>query len=234
MPRIRQHVNPLKSDLLEIAGVPRIEHAPGRALEVELGAAEAHFLLERAGTDRATSFVGVEIRRELVEAVNAECSRRGLDNVRAVFANMSVDLPRLFHEASVHRFFLNFPDPWFKSRQHKRRVIGPGLFAELARALAPGGELFMMTDIFALALDAMAALEASELYDNEYGAWTFSRENPYDAKSRRERQCEAEGVPIWRLLYRRRLMRRPALLEAPLAAESLRAAGAVSDYIGKE
>ena len=66
----------------------------------------------------------------------------------------------------------------------------------------------------------MAALEASELYDNEYGAWTFSRENPYDAKSRRERQCEAEGVPIWRLLYRRRLMRRPALLEAPLTAQS--------------
>src|SRR5206468_209069 len=69
--RIRQHVNPLKSDLLEIAEVPRVEAEPGRALDVELGAAEAHFLLDLAREDPATSFVGVEIRRELVEAVNA-------------------------------------------------------------------------------------------------------------------------------------------------------------------
>ena len=55
----------------------------------------------------------------------------GLDNVRCVFANMSVDMPRLFAPASVRRFFLNFPDPWFKSRQHKRRVIGPALSRRL-------------------------------------------------------------------------------------------------------
>jgi len=206
VPRIRQHVNPLKSDLLEIEDVPRIEVDPERALEVELGAAEAHFLLERAQRDRRSAFVGVEIRHELVEAVNAECARSGLANVRSVFANMSVDLPRLFRDGSVHRFFLNFPDPWFKSRQHKRRVIGPGLVAEIARAIVRGGEVFVMTDIFELALDAMAELETSGQFDNEYGPWTFSRENPYDAKSRRERQCEAEGVPIWRLIYRRRLI----------------------------
>jgi tRNA (guanine-N7-)-methyltransferase len=204
VPRIRQHVNPLKSDLLEIAGVPRIARVPGRALEVELGAAEAHFLIERAEAHPETAFVGVEIRRELVDAVNAECARRGLDNVRAVFANMSVDLPRLFDDASVERFFLNFPDPWFKSRQHKRRVIGPGLMAEIGRTMAPGGELYVMTDIFALALDAMAALEADARFENAAGAWSFCRGNPYGAKSRRERQCEAESARIWRLLYRRR------------------------------
>ena len=158
--RVRQHVNPLKSDLLEIADVPRIEAPPGCALEVELGAAEAHFLFDRAAADRETLFVGIEIRRELVAPANEESARRGLGNVRCVFANMSVDLPRLFAPRSVRRFFLNFPDPWFKSRQHKRRVIGPPLVEEIGRALAPGGELYVMTDIFALALEAMASLEA--------------------------------------------------------------------------
>jgi|SRR5436190_1427481 len=201
--RIRQHVNPLKSDLLDIADVPRIEVGPGRALEVELGAAEAHFLLDRARDDRGTQFVGVEIRRELVEAVNAACVAGGPPNVRSVFANMSVDMGRLFADASVRRFFLNFPDPWFKSRQHKRRVIGPGLMAEIGRALAPGGELYVQTDIFALALDAMAALETDDRFVNAAGGWTFLRESPYQAKSRRERQCETEGVRVWRLLYRR-------------------------------
>jgi tRNA (guanine-N7-)-methyltransferase len=210
--RIRQHVNPLKSDLLDIADVPRVEAPPGRALEVELGAAEAHFLIDRARLDTASVFVGIEIRRELVEAVNAACAAVGPANVRSVFANMSVDMGRLFADSSVRRFFLNFPDPWFKSRQHKRRVIGPGLMVEIGRALAPGGELYVQTDIFALALDAMAALEGlSELsqvseagFVNAAGAWTFLRESPYEAKSRRERQCESEGVRVWRLLYRRR------------------------------
>jgi tRNA (guanine-N7-)-methyltransferase len=199
--RIRQHVNPLKSDLLDIADVPRVVAPAGAALEVELGAAEAHFLIDRARTDAATSFVGVEIRRELVEAVNAACAAGGPANVRSVFANISVDMGRLFADGSVRRFFLNFPDPWFKSRQHKRRVIGPGLTAEIGRALAPGGELYVQTDIFALALDAMAALEGDDGFVNVAGAWTFLRESPYDAKSRRERQCESEGVRVWRLLY---------------------------------
>jgi tRNA (guanine-N7-)-methyltransferase len=201
--RVRQHVNPLKSDLLEIAAVPRIAPLAGRALEVELGAAEAHFLIDRARADRETLFVGVEIRRELVASTNAICVEAGMHNVRCVFANMSVDMPRLFAPESVQRFFLNFPDPWFKSRQHKRRVIGPALIAEIGRALAPAGELYVMTDIFTLALEAMAALEESELFESARGPWSFAHDNPFGAKSRRERQCEQEGARVWRLLYRR-------------------------------
>jgi tRNA (guanine-N7-)-methyltransferase len=205
MPRIRQHVNPLKSDLLEIADVPRVTPAAGQALDVELGAAEAHFLMDLARADRETLFVGVEIRRELVGWTNAECARAGLGNVRCVFANMSVDMPRLWQPGTVRRFFLNFPDPWFKTRQHKRRVIGPELADEIHRALVPGGELFVQTDIFDLALEAMAALEGGTpaRFVNTRASWSFLAENPYPAKSRRERQCEGEGTRIWRLLYRR-------------------------------
>jgi len=204
VPRLRQHVNPLKSDLLEIADVPRVAAADGQELEVELGAAEAHFLLDRARADGARACVGVEIRRELVTWTNAELARAGVANVRCVFANMSVDMRRLFAAESVQRFFLNFPDPWFKSRQHKRRVIGPELAGEIHAALRAGGELFVQTDIFALGLEAMAALEGHRGFTNAREPWSFFPENPYAAKSRRERQCEAEGARIWRLLYRKR------------------------------
>jgi tRNA (guanine-N7-)-methyltransferase len=204
LPRIRQHVNPLKSDLLEIDDVPRIAAAPGQTLEVELGAAEAHFLIDRARAAPDALYVGVEIRRELVEWTNAELGRAGIRNVRCVFANMSVDMPRLFAPASVQRFFLNFPDPWFKARQHKRRVIGGPLMAEIHRALVAGGELYVQTDMFNLALDAMAALEAVPgQFTNARAPWSFLPENPYGAISRRDRQCADEGVRVWRLLYLR-------------------------------
>ena len=205
MPRIRQHVNPLKSDLLEIADVPRLAPPAGQALDVELGCAEAHFLVDLARADRHTLFVGVEIRRELVTFTSRELARAGLANVQLVFANMSVDMGRLFAPGSVRRFFLNFPDPWFKSRQHKRRVIGPELMTEIHRSLTPDGELFVQTDIFELALDAMGALEgmAPARFVNAHEPWSFLPANPYAAKSRRERQCEGEGARVWRLLYRR-------------------------------
>ncbi len=203
MRRVRQHVNPLKSDLLEIDVQP-IDVPAGAPLEVELGSAEAHFLMDRATAQPATTFfVGVEIRREVVARANKACTAAGLGNVRSVFANMSVDLPYLFTPGSVQRFFVNFPDPWWKARQHKRRVVSTGLTDEMLRALAPGGEIFVQTDIFAIALEAMATLESepSGRLRNAAGAWSFTRANPYRAQSRRERQCHDEGTPIWRLLF---------------------------------
>jgi tRNA (guanine-N7-)-methyltransferase len=204
MPKVRQHVNPLKSELLEIPGVPRLAAPAGGYLEVELGSAEGYFLLERAPAAPDALLVGVEIRREMVARAARLAREAGADNVRTVFANVSVDLPRLFAPASVRRFHLNFPDPWWKTRQHKRRVVGPGLVAELAAALEPGGEVHVMTDVFDIALDAMAALEeaAPRRFVNARGPWSFLRSRPFVARSRRERQCENEGTKIWRLLYR--------------------------------
>ena len=208
MPKVRQHVNPLKSDLLEIAGVPRIGPPAGGFLEVELGSAEGMFLIERGPVIPDALLVGVEIRREMVVRADRLCREAGVGNVRNVFANMSVDLPRLFAPRSVRRFHINFPDPWWKSRQHKRRVVGQGLIDELAEALEPGGEVHVMTDIFDIALEAMATLESFEgpeggnPFVNAREPWRFYETNPWGALSRRERQCEREGARVWRLLYR--------------------------------
>lgn len=202
--RIRQHVNPLNSFFFEIP-VERPELPAGVPVEVELGSAEAFFLMERAVEDPARAYVGVEIRREWTRWANEEAFRRGVaGRVQCVFANISVDLPRLFSPGSVSRFFLNFPDPWFKAKQHKRRVVTPALFDELAALLAGGGEVFVATDIFELALEAMAALEASSAFASLQGPWSFLPQSPFTARSRRERQCEEEGTKIWRLGYRRR------------------------------
>ena len=125
--RIRQHVNPLKSDLLDIADVPRVDAPRRAALEVELGAAEAHFLIDRARHEPRR-------RRSSASRSGASWSTRSTPPARrrarptcaACSRTCRSTWPRLFADGSVRRFFLNFPDPWFKSRQHKRRVIGPG------------------------------------------------------------------------------------------------------------
>jgi tRNA (guanine-N7-)-methyltransferase len=199
--RIRQHVNPLRADFLEIPLSPLVLPA-ARPVEVELGSAEAQFLFERAAEAPERSYVGIEIRRELVAQANRHSRQAGLDQVQSVFANITVDLPRLFAPASVARCFVNFPDPWWKQRQRKRRVVNEQLVAQLLLLLAPAGEIHVATDIFDIALDAMAALEQAGL-QNLQAPWSFLRQSPFAARSRRERHCEELGLKIWRLGYRR-------------------------------
>jgi len=202
--RIRQHVNPLRSEYLQIKPQP-LDLPRDRPLEVELGSAEAFFLMERAAEDPERSYVGVEIRRDLVNQSNGMCQDRGLAQVRSVFANISVDLPRLFSPASVSRFFINFPDPYFKQRQRKRRAVGEELLDQLFELLEPGGEIHVATDIFDIALDAMGVLEweAPRRFLNLHEPWSFLHASHFAARSFRERLCERENIRVWRLAYRR-------------------------------
>jgi len=200
--RIRQHVNPLKLEFLLPRGA-RVLAPHGRELEVELGCAEAQFLFERVAADPRRYAVGLEIRRELVDAVNRRADETRAP-VQAIFCHMNIDLPEMFAEGSVTRMFVNFPDPWFKRRHHKRRVIDDQLVGACARALRAGGELFFQSDVWPLALEALAAFEEEPRLENLAGPWSFWRRgNPYGVRSRREQACEEAGLPVWRMLYRR-------------------------------
>jgi tRNA (guanine-N7-)-methyltransferase len=117
---------------------------------------------------------------------------------------VNVDLDGLFPDGRLARVFVNFPDPWFKRRHHKRRVLTPEVVALLHRKIAPGGALFFQSDVWDLALDALAVMEQSGRFENAHGPWSFARANPYGARSLRELRCEERGMPIWRMLFVRR------------------------------
>jgi tRNA (guanine-N7-)-methyltransferase len=203
MRRIRNHVNPLKGTYA-VGGAAPVALPDGREIEVELGCADAQFLFQRAASDAARACVGVEIREDLVDSVNARAAAAGLPNLRAVFANVNADLDGLFPDGSVARVFLNFPDPWFKRRHHKRRVLTHEVVLTLHRQLAPDGELLFQSDVWDLALEAMAVLEMSERLVNAHGPWSFLRgAHPFRARSLREERCEEKGLRIWRMLYRK-------------------------------
>jgi tRNA (guanine-N7-)-methyltransferase len=200
--RIRHHVNPLRQKLLHIApGALLLPPGAPPALEVELGCADAQFLFELARRDPSTSYLGVEIRRLLVEDVNQRAAAEGLFHLRAVFAHINIDLQTLLAGHKVRRFFINFPDPWFKRAQKKRRLLTPELAEQLTALLAPDGELFFQSDVWDLALDAMAVLETTPGLANVAGEWSFVPKSPYAARSLREDRVQARGLPVWRLLY---------------------------------
>src|SRR5579883_933781 len=117
--RVRHHVNPYRAGLLGIAPPPL--NLPPGPVEVELGCADAQFLFQLAEKSPDINYVGVELRRPLVDDVNRRASSSGFSRLRAVQAHINIDLPALFGDLLVRRFYINFPDPWFKRAQRKRR-----------------------------------------------------------------------------------------------------------------
>ena len=201
--RLRQHVNPLGVSFQDVA-VDRLELDSSREIELEIGCAEAQFLFERAEQDRSRQYIGLEIREALVEWVNREADERDLP-VQAIFCNANNHLRQLFPGGLVDRVFLNFPDPWFKKRHRKRRMIDPGLARDIHHVLRPGGELFFQSDVWDVALDTMDIFERLDhRYRNRAGCWSFWKQgNPYHARSWREEHCEQHGLAIWRIWYER-------------------------------
>jgi tRNA (guanine-N7-)-methyltransferase len=186
----------------QVTVTQRVEWSADRhPVEVEIGCADAEFLFARAQVEPRGAFVGLEIRADLVEAVNRWACERGLLHLQAVYANANSDLDRLFAPGSVDCFHVNFPDPWFKQRHRKRRLVTPELAQQLATTLRPGGQLFFQSDVWDLALDAMAVFESTPGLVNTRGGWSFVRTNPFQVCSRRERRVLERGLPVWRLLF---------------------------------
>ncbi len=202
--RIRQHVNPLSVEYDEFRGQPpRLD--PDRPVELEIGCADAQFLFERAALAPERHFIGIEIREYLVHQVNKRAREAGVP-VEAVFAHAQLHLDEILPAASVDRVYLNFPDPWFKRRHHKRRMVDDVLVDAITRVTRPGADVFVQTDVWDIALDSLYSLECADAdFENRAGPWSFWRGgNPFGARSWREQNAEATGLPIWRLLYRRR------------------------------
>lgn len=198
--RYRQHVNPLKMTSL----IPRqgpLDLPSGPAVEVDLGCGDARFVIETARTYPDRLFVGLDIRPEFLEPGQEAIAQLGLDNCQLHCANLIVDLDRLFEPGRIHRFYINFPDPWFKTRQHNRRWLNEHTVEALVQALDEQGEIFFQSDVWSITLDALSLLEGSHLIYNACGEWTFLKENPFGIRSARELVCMQEARDIWRLLF---------------------------------
>ena len=69
------------------------------------------------------------------------------ENVSVIRANAMKFLPNFFRRHQLSKLFFLFPDPHFKARKHKARIISPTLLAEYAYVLRPGGVVYTITDV---------------------------------------------------------------------------------------
>ncbi len=168
-------------------------------IELEIGFGRGRFLLERARAAPDARILGIEIKAKWAHLVELRRVREGLANTAAFAGDAREILPRMEPAGVLARVFVHFPDPWWKKRHAKRRVLDEALLSQLARLVRPEGELFVQTDVedrAASMREAIAQCEAFELRD--------CASNPYGARSNREVRAEEDGLPVYRILAVRR------------------------------
>ena len=168
-------------------------------LEVELGFGRPHFLLERAAEAPERDIVGIEWKGRWPRKV----WDKRVKNVRAVHGNAWLLFGALFQPASLAGVFLNFPDPWWKAKHKKRRILSDTFARLLVSRLAPGGMILVQTDVASLLEEMLARLEAQAGVTNPFGRGRLCAKKPVGASSHREKRCRADGVPIFRALVTR-------------------------------
>ncbi len=144
--------------------------------------------------------IGVEWKGRWPRAVWEKQESGAYQNVRALHGNAWLLFGALFAPASLSLVVLNFPDPWWKAKHHKRRIVSDAFAQLLASRLKPGGRLLIQTDVASLLEEYLARLEAQPTLSNLAGPLRLAPKKPLSASSHREKRCRQDGVPIFRAL----------------------------------
>ncbi|MDZ7957992.1 MAG: tRNA (guanosine(46)-N7)-methyltransferase TrmB [Aulosira sp. DedQUE10] len=207
--RVRQHVNPLAQKYqtpVSSLDWEKVYTHPHQPLHLDIGCAKGRFLLNMAKIEPHWNFLGLEIREPLVVEANHLYSDLGLTNLHYLFCNVNKSLQSLLSSlpASIlQRVTIQFPDPWFKTRHAKRRIVQPELVAELANYLAVGGVVFLQSDIEFLALEMRNHFAENPAFQ-KLSAEEWVKENPLPVATEREIGTQKKGEPVYRALFIKR------------------------------
>ena len=120
---------------------------PGKSnIVIEIGYGGGEHLARQAGENPDTGFIGCEVFTGGIAKLLEKLDADSLDNVR-LYADDALKLLTRLPDASLSGAYLLYPDPWPKTRHHKRRFISPVTLRELARVLKPGSVFRFATDI---------------------------------------------------------------------------------------
>ncbi len=176
--------------------------ARAAALELEIGSGHGGFALAFARAHPERALVAIEQRKKFAADVAAKGARRGLDNLLVLSGDARLLAPRLFRAGGLSAIHVHFPDPWWKRKHHRRRLVDDRMSGLLLGLLAPGGLLDFRTDVEAYAAGAVARLEEAG-FRNEAGAGRFCEAPPGEIPSTREKRYLETGQRVWRLRLRK-------------------------------
>jgi len=183
-------------------------------VEIGFGMGESTALI--AAADRGRDFLGIEVYPAGVGSLLRRIEAASLTNVRIVQHDAVEVLRDMIAPRSLAAAHVFFPDPWPKTRHHKRRLIQPPFVARLASRLQVGGIVHCATDWAHYAVQMLDVLSREPLLENTAGTAPgdtvigpaecrgFAARPAYRPLTKFERRGLELGHGVWDLVFRRR------------------------------
>lgn len=205
--RVREHVNPLSRKYQTPAAAPdwaAIYANLNQPLHLDIGCGRGRFALQMAEQQPDWNFLGLEIREPLVDQANLWRQQVGLTNLHYLFCNANNSLRPLLSSLPsgvLQRVSIQFPDPWFKRKHQKRRVVQPELVETIAQFMPGGGTVFVQSDV------EEVAVEMRDRFREHPGFWLkqpdWLAENPLPVATERELSTLERQESVYRALFTR-------------------------------
>jgi tRNA (guanine-N7-)-methyltransferase len=198
--RHRRHANPLAVARRTCAPDWQNLFVRSAPWALDIGCGSGLFTEDLAIRHPEWNVVGIELRPFLVDAVNLRAERAKIKNLCGVLGCVNAEFLAALPLESVVWVSINFPDPCFKRRHHKRRVLQSSLVEALLPRLAPRACIHFMTDYLPLAKWMKKILQQySELVSQtEQSTNGFAAVSTTDIESERERKHLKRGCAVYR------------------------------------
>ena len=206
---MRQHVNPLSINFNQIERIPSLSEMFADSklnLHLDIGCAAGEFLFDLALVNTSWNYLGIEIREKLVKNAKLKVIEREIKNLYFIFGNANNilnDVQSKFIIKNLKSLSFNFPDPWFKKRHYKRRVIQPEFIKILSNSLQKGTLIFIKTDVKDL-FDYMDYTISSNFYFKTIDKKDLNHcksFNPNKVKTNREKYASVNQLHIFERIY---------------------------------
>ena len=205
---MRQHVNPLSHFFqlpLSLPSKSILFKNSDYPIHLDIGSAKGEFLIELAINYPNWNFLGLEIREQLVSSSEKKRKQMGLENLSFLYCNVNISLDEWLSDLDrdqLKRVSIQFPDPWFKRKHLKRRVLKKSLLSSIASAMSHNGELFIQSDILKLIEYMSSVIDDNIYFDRKVvKGLKYLEENPYEVSTDRELFVLKQNLPIYRAMY---------------------------------
>lgn len=169
-----------------------------------MGSGKGLFLAAAAATTPERNFLGIEVAKKYAAHCASRLVRRGLTNA----AMIAGDGLRLFREflaaGSVAAVHVYFPDPWWKARHKKRRVLNEPFVADVECVLVPGGTLHFWTDVEEYYQTTLEMMTRVSPLVGPLPVVERPAEHDLDYRTHFERRTRKSGLPVYRCEFRKR------------------------------